>query len=125
MMENEFEVDVRFNSDYVLIELKGKVSDDFLLQVSKYLQESSEYKSGMSEIWDITHVDLSDVNPEVLFRASDELYILWEGYQKSKVAVVSGKSINMGHIHLFRELYQRDDVNGFETLIEAEKWLAE
>lgn len=124
-MDNELTVEISLNENYLFIELRGKVSDDNLLQVSRQVQESSEYKPGMSEVWDITCVDLSDANPEVLFNATEALKVLWEGYQASKVAVVSGKSINIGHIHLFKELYQRDDVQAFETLIDAEKWLSE
>ncbi len=125
MTDKKFRSQVTFKSDYVLIELEGMLSGDFILEISKQVQKSEEYKPGTSEIWDISSADLSEVDSDSLFKASEDLEATWQGFQKSKIAVVSQKSINIGHIYLFSELYQRDTVRAFESLKEAKKWFAE
>ena len=113
------------NSEYVLIRLKGHIVADDIISATHRIRVLPGYRSGMSEIWDASEADLSDMDDNSIRDLSNQLLKLWENGEAGKIAIVSEKEINKGLILLFIEYYNagRFEVQTFESMLDATQWV--
>ncbi|MCG8336406.1 MAG: hypothetical protein MJE63_18010 [Proteobacteria bacterium] len=87
---------------------------------------NKEYVPGMKGIYDLTHANLSDIDGEMVEELSIQIERLSKGrIGRPRVALVSENALNYGTVSLFREYYvdMVTELEVFESLIDAEKWL--
>jgi hypothetical protein len=122
-MDNESKCLVSFKDDYVLVKLEGPVKTIHILDVSLQVLNSTEHRQGMSEIWEVSAADMSELDPDSIADLSKHMEQLWQDVASSRVAVVSTNRANLSLARLFREYYQRDQIKAFESFQEAESWV--
>lgn len=123
-MKNNSNVKVSKNGDFILVQLVGKITEISVQEASGKLLQIDNYEPGTPEIWEITEADLSDVDSTKIEAASKFVAEMWEGMPTAPIAVVSENPINLGHANLFREYYQREVIEVFTSLKEAENWVS-
>lgn len=108
---------------YIVVELQGRISAKTVIDASKALLTHPGYQSGDCVLWNASNADLSDIEPEVIEDTVLEIDQIYEGLPLGHIAIVSEKLINLGVISFFQEIYNKTDVQVFDSLEAAEDWL--
>lgn len=114
---------VLFKNDYVLIELEGPIKSIHILNASLQVLNSAQFRQGISEIWEVSAADMSELDPDTIAELSKQMEHTWQDIASSKVAVVSTNRSNLSLARLFREHYRKDQIKVFESFKEAELWI--
>ena len=108
------------------IKIIGKVRSRKILDSFDQTVSSKNYKKGMGRLWDLTEIDLSLLETELIPRMARYSLKCPAGIRDVKVAFVVTESLEYGLTRMFQtysEMYAKSQVRIFDTIEKAEQWM--
>jgi hypothetical protein len=123
----------RYRIDYekntVYLKLTGNVDIVAFKELFNKAVESDEYEAGMARLWDLSEADLSEMSAEDIDQMTKYSSIHYPDFVNAvKVAFVATNPRAFGLTRMFALISEAQDqanVQVFDNLADAEKWIAQ
>jgi len=105
-MDNEFtyEVLAHRKEGYIHIIAKGSISIEMLKQMYASVLRNPQYESGMSRLWDFTHLDASLLTPDHLRSFAEFMKKENLGIDTAHSAIIVSKDFEYGMVRMLQGL---------------------
>ena len=115
---------ISFNNRYVLVELEGFLTKEFVLETYDKVRDSSFYEPGLPQVWQVTSTDMSAIDDLSIQFITKQLAKAYRNLKSGRVSIICEKNINLTTLKLFKEYSDNERIGVFESFPEATSWIS-
>ena len=123
-------MDIRIDEkkNIVYITLEGESSGKVIVDLFQKVLSMSEYKKGMSRIWDLRNGDFTKSSIDDIIYVSEHTSMPDDDINDVRVALIAGQDMSYAASSAFTAISQGSDrrsINVVSSMEEAEEWIRE